>query len=309
MLNTLDRWRRRARRWIPILSLALVLTACVGGADDLGGLTYDEQFAYAGDCSSCKGAKGGCANGGACPNGQWCDTGFCDCCCDNTKPTGGNATYRTYKYASCGSTCASLNDTACPNKSGGLCWVTKGAGCEDLTTTATETLGLSPSGEYRLCNCEVTCDASLPGDSTKDEGCGKPGNGKCPALVCAGSAKVKNCALAAQNCSKKTGGNQRLAPAAPATVPASQAAWDDVSALAFPTPTPTASPTPSPSASPTPWPTASPTVSPTASPTPWPTASPSPEVCTVCGPDEVCEPCTSPSPSPSPTAISAGWGG
>ena len=299
MKRSMIRWLRRARLHLFVLAFAsLVASGCVA-EEEWDGYTEDVAYAYAGNCSACEGAQNGCTSG-SCPSGQWCDTGFCDCCCDNTKPTGGNKTYHTYKYGSCSKSCSKLDGTGCPNKSGGLCWVTGGDGCEDLTDTAVETLGLSPSGEYRLCNCEVTCNGSLPDNETKYEGCGKPGNGKCPALVCPGSTKVKNCTLAAQNCSKKV-------PGATEHMIDDADLWptDLESAASYPSPTPTGSPTPTPSPSPTPTPTGSPTPTPTPSPTP-------PQMCVVCGPDEECEPCTTPSPSPSAspsaTPAPAGWG-
>lgn len=256
MLNQLiATLRRRLRRSIPVLALAVLaaaaLGACFSDEESWQGLSEDEQYAYAGNCSSCKGGatgKGNCSSA-ACPSGQWCDSGFCDCCCDNTKPTGGQATFRSYKYGSCTADCSTLDNTACPNKSGGLCWVTggdddgnaaNGKGCEKLSDP-NGTLGLSPTPPYRICNCEVTCNASLPGNSTEYEGCGKPGTGKCPALVCPGTTKVKNCTLAAENCTT-------------------------------PTPTPTSSVTPSPTVTPT----ATPSPTPTATATPSPTASASP---------------------------------
>ncbi len=260
MNHLLAALRRRVRRVAPLLALAaltLAFTGCLSDEDPWEGLSVDEQYAYAGDCSSCKGGKDqkGSCDGKACPQGQWCDTGYCKCCCDNTKPTGGQGTYHTYKYGSCDKDCSTLNDTECPNKAGGLCWVTtSGNGCEKLSDPA-GTLGLSPSEPYRICNCKVTCNASLPDANTKYEGCGKPGNGKCPALVCPGTTKVKECTKAAEKCSTPT-----PTPTASSTPPP-------------PSPTATASATPTPWPTASPWPTPSPTATASATPAPAPTAA------------------------------------
>ena len=178
-----------------------------------GGFTSD-RLAVVTNCSSCTaGPRGqnGCTQNppaaGVCPGAanQWCDTGFCKCCCSNEKPKGGNQSYWTYKYTGgrCAQRCPALNGSGCANRAGGQCWVTTGSGCGALRNPVRD-LGLSASGEFRVCRCKVTCKGELP--ATAYEGCGKPGTGKCPALVCPGGTQVSQCVLAQENCTKKVGG-------------------------------------------------------------------------------------------------------
>ncbi|HWN67198.1 MAG TPA: thioredoxin domain-containing protein, partial [Haliangium sp.] len=89
------------------------------------------------------------------------------------------------------------------NRPGGDCWVTTGTGCGALRNPVRD-LGLSASGEFRVCRCKVTCRGTLP--TVAYEGCGKPGTGKCPALVCPGGTQVSQCVMAQENCTKRVRG-------------------------------------------------------------------------------------------------------
>jgi protein-disulfide isomerase len=212
-------WPVARRLWSVWLVCSLMTTtwmvaACAPEGLE-GGFTTDRRAVVI-ECSGCAAGplgKNGCTRdppaAGECPGvaNQWCDTGFCKCCCANEKPRGGNQDYWTYKYTDrgrgCEQRCPELNGSRCSNNPTGKCWVTTGSGCGALRNPVRD-LGLSPSGEFRVCRCKVTCNGRLPPATERYEGCGKPGTGKCPALVCPGGTVVGQCVMAQENCTRRT---------------------------------------------------------------------------------------------------------
>jgi protein-disulfide isomerase len=205
--------RRPWSAWLACSFVMWMVAACAPDALD-GGFTSDRRGVVI-ECSACvSGPMGmnGCTKdppaAGECAGKQWCDTGFCKCCCDNEKPKGGAQDYWTYKYTDpgkgCSQRCPEINGSRCSNNPTGKCWVTTGTGCGALRNPVRD-LGLSPRGDFRVCRCKVTCKGELP-TTDRYEGCGKPGTGKCPALVCPGGTVVAQCVLAQEHCTRKVRG-------------------------------------------------------------------------------------------------------